>query len=89
MREINAETICATVKDLFLQANYCISADILTALKTGLEKEESPTGKAVLQQIISNDEIAANEKVAICQDTGMSILFVKLGQEVHVVDGDF
>lgn len=89
MREIHAKTIRAAVKDLFLQANYCISPDILTALKTSLQKEESPTGRAVLQQIIRNDEIAASEKVAICQDTGMSILFIKLGQEVHVAGGDF
>lgn len=89
MREIHAADIREMVKNLFLQANYRISPDILSALQTGLQAEESPTGRAVLQQIIQNDEIAAAEKVAICQDTGMSIVFVKLGQEVHVTDGDF
>lgn len=89
MREMRAAAIREMVKNLFLQANYRISPDILSALQTGLKAEESPTGRAVLQQIIQNDEIAAAEKVAICQDTGMSIVFVKLGQEVHVTDGDF
>lgn len=89
MREMHAAAIREMVKNLFLQANYRISPDILSALQTGLKAEESPTGRAVLHQIIQNDEIAAAEKVAICQDTGMSIVFVKLGQEVHVTDGDF
>lgn len=89
MREISAETIRATVKDLFLRANYNISPEILAALKTGLKTEESPTGRAVLRQIVENDEIAAAERVAICQDTGMSVVFIRLGQEVHVVGGGF
>lgn len=89
MREISAAAIRTLVKELFLQANYCISPDIRAALQAGLETEESPTGKTILQQIIQNDEIAATEQVAICQDTGMSIVFIKLGQEVHVIDGDF
>jgi fumarate hydratase subunit alpha len=79
MREISTSTITEKVKDLFLQANYFISPDILAALKKSLEKEESPTGRAILQQIIDNDKIAAEDRVSICQDTGMSILFIKLG----------
>lgn len=89
MREISAAAIRKTVKDLFLQANYTISPEILSALQAGLETEESPTGREVLRQIMENDAIAAAERVAICQDTGMSIVFVRLGQDVHVVDGDF
>lgn len=89
MREISAAAIRKTVKDLFLQANYTISPEILSALQARLETEESPTGREVLRQIMENDAIAAAERVAICQDTGMSIVFVRLGQDVHVVDGDF
>ena len=89
MREIKAEVIKDAVFDLFLQANYFIGKDICERLKDGYEKEESPVGKSVLKQIIENNEIAAREKIAICQDTGMAVLFIELGQEVAVVDGDF
>jgi fumarate hydratase subunit alpha len=74
---------------LFLQANYFIGIDILDKLKQQLNTEESPIGKAVLEQIITNNEIAAQEKVAICQDTGLAVVFVELGQEVAVVGGNF
>lgn len=89
MREILTDEIRSLVKNLFLQANYHIGPDILQALQNGLQSEKSPTGRAVLQQIIQNDTIAANEEIAICQDTGMSIIFVRLGQDVHVTGGDF
>ncbi|HCC00510.1 MAG TPA: fumarate hydratase [Ruminococcaceae bacterium] len=89
MREIQAKTLCAKVKELFLQANYRIGPDILSALHTASEKEHSPTGRAVLQQLIENDQIAANEKIAICQDTGISVLFIHLGQDVHLTNGNF
>ncbi len=89
MREVSCAKIKEVVKDLFLKANYEIGKDILKVLGDSVEKEESPTGRAVLNQIIQNNKIAADEKIAICQDTGMSILFVKLGQEVHIVGGDF
>lgn len=89
MREIKAEVIKNTVRDLFLEANYFIGKDIYDKLKEQCELEESPVGKSVLRQIIKNDEIAAQEKIAICQDTGMAVVFVELGQEVRIVDGDF
>jgi len=89
MREISCAAIKAVVKKLFLQANYDIGADVLASLQAAVKKEESPAGKAVLAQIIENHKIAAAEKIAICQDTGMSVVFVKLGQDVRVVGGDF
>ncbi len=89
MREIKAEVIKNTVRDLFLEANYFIGKDVYDKLKEQCELEESPVGKSVLRQIIKNDEIAAQEKIAICQDTGMAVVFVELGQEVRIVDGDF
>ncbi|HHY71168.1 MAG TPA: fumarate hydratase [Thermoanaerobacterales bacterium] len=89
MREIKAEVIKNTVRDLFLEANYFIGKDVYNKLKEQYEIEESPVGKSVLEQIIKNDEIAAQEKIALCQDTGMAVLFIELGQEAIIVDGDF
>lgn len=89
MRAISTELLKETVKNLFMHANYYIGSDILSALNDGLQREESETGKFVLEQIMKNNKIAAKEKMAICQDTGLSILFIKLGQDVHIVGGDF
>ncbi|HHW54424.1 MAG: fumarate hydratase [bacterium] len=88
MREIKAELIKDTVRELFLEANYFIGRDVYEKLKELREVEESPVGKGVLEQIIRNNEIAAEEKIAICQDTGMAVLFLELGQEVQIVGGD-
>mgnify|MGYP001011517878 CR=1 FL=1 len=89
MRKIKAEVIKETVRDLFLKASYYIGEDIYNELRQRYELEESPVGRSVLEQIIKNDEIAAKEKNAICQDTGMAVVFVELGQEVMIVNGDF
>lgn len=89
MREIQASQVTETVRDLFLKANYFIGEDILKALKERADAEKSPLGKEILQQIVKNNEIAASEEIAICQDTGLAVLFVELGQEVHVVGGSF
>lgn len=89
MREVAAELIRETVRDLFLKANYYIGRDIYQKLKEQYEIEESQTGRSVLEQIIRNNEIAAAEEIAICQDTGMAVVFVELGQEVVIVNGDF
>lgn len=88
MRKIDAAIITETVHDLFLQANYFIGTDIFEQLKQRRELEESPIGKSVLTQIIKNNEIAAQEQLPICQDTGLAVLFIELGQEVAVVGGD-
>lgn len=88
MREIKAELIKDTVRELFLEANYFIGRDVYEKLKELREVEESPVGKGVLEQIIRNNEIAAEEKIAICQDTGMAVLFLELGQEVQIVGRD-
>ena len=89
MREVKAEQIKETIKDLFLKANFEIGSDVLEMLKERKEKEKSEIGQAVLSQIIENDIIASNEKIAMCQDTGYAVVFVELGQEVAIVDGDF
>lgn len=89
MRELQAKEITSAVKRLCMEANYYLGEDVLNAVKEGLKKEESPLGKDILQQIIENAEIAAKEEVPICQDTGFAVIFVELGREVRVVNGDF
>jgi len=87
MREISARLITEKVADLCIQANYHLGQDVIDAMKRGLEKEESPTGRAILEQLLENAAIAKEGEFPICQDTGFAVFFVELGQEVHVVDG--
>lgn len=89
MRKIKASQIKDKVKELFLKANYDISKDLMDRLEEALHQEISPTGKSVLKMIIENNKIASSEKIAICQDTGLAVVFIELGQEVCVVNGDF
>jgi len=89
MREIQAQTIQDTIYDLILKASYDIGSDIYNCVKNCAACEESPSGKAVLEQLVENYDIAARERVAICQDTGMAVLFIDIGQDVHIVGGDF
>ena len=84
MREVDAKQIKEKVKELFLAANFHIGEDILNAIKEASVKETSETGKNVLNMILKNYKVSANEVLAICQDTGLAILFIKLGQEVHI-----
>lgn len=89
MREIPVSLLTDQIEKLFLTANYEIGQDIRAALQCAMEAEEAETGRAVLAQIIENDEIARRERVAICQDTGMAVLFIEIGQDVHFTGGDF
>jgi len=88
MREIKANQIKNKVKELFLRANFYTNPDLIQRLKKALEEENSPIGKYVLKMIIENNKIASREEVPICQDTGLAVVFVEVGQEVHLVDGD-
>ncbi len=89
MRNIHIDLITETVKELCLKANFDIGESMLKMLETRLGDERSPLGKTVLKQMIDNDKLAKLEGVAICQDTGMTVVFVELGQEVSLVGGDF
>lgn len=89
IRQIKAETVTETVKQLFLDCNYFIGKDIMTALEKARENEKSKVGKSVLTQIIENDKLATKEEVPLCQDTGMAILFVEYGDKVVIEDGSF
>ncbi|VAW38396.1 Fumarate hydratase class I, alpha region; L(+)-tartrate dehydratase alpha subunit [hydrothermal vent metagenome] len=84
MRQVSSKLISAKVKDLCLRAATDLGPDIQDALKAALKKEESPLGRDILTQIITNFEIAANEKKPMCQDTGLAVFFVELGREVEL-----
>ena len=89
IRRIKAEEVTAAVKKLFMDCNYFIGNDIMSALETACENEQSPVGKSALSQIIENDKIAAKEEIPLCQDTGMAVLFVEYGDKVVIEDGSF
>ena len=89
IRRIKADEITAAVKKLFMDCNYFIGNDIINALESACENEQSPVGKSVLSQIIENDKIAAKEEIPLCQDTGMAVLFVEYGDKVVIEDGSF
>ncbi|MBR1421463.1 MAG: fumarate hydratase [Selenomonadaceae bacterium] len=88
MRELDAKLITETVADLCKQAAYYLPQDVYEALKRGRETEESPVGQVVLDQIIKNAEIAKAEDRPYCQDTGMTIVFLEVGQDLHIVGGN-
>ena len=88
MREIEAARIEQTVYELFLGACCEIGGDVMRLLKASRDKEESPFGREVLRQLIENDELAAKQHMPICQDTGMAVIFMDVGQNVHFTGGD-
>jgi len=88
MREISVETITRAIRDLSIRANTDLGPDVLDAFHRSLETETSPVGKEILERLIENAAIAHEEKIPICQDTGMAVVFVEMGQDVHVVGGD-
>ncbi|HPG39758.1 MAG TPA: fumarate hydratase [bacterium] len=87
MREINYNDLVANVAKICIDANYNLGQDVIDALQKHLATEESPTGKAILQQIIENAAIAREGVFPLCQDTGFAVFFVNLGQEVHIKGG--
>ncbi|MBC8384144.1 MAG: fumarate hydratase, partial [Candidatus Cloacimonetes bacterium] len=89
MREINVNDITPVIKKLCIDANYYLGEDVISKIKEFKEKEESQTGKEVLSILLENYELAAKEKMPICQDTGIAVTFIELGQDVHLVGGDF
>ena len=88
LRRITCKKITSAVKNLFIEANTCLGADVVDALQASLKKEESGLGRQVLEKIIANAEIAVQSKMPICQDTGLAVLFVEIGQDVHIIGGD-
>ncbi|MBQ9444648.1 MAG: fumarate hydratase [Lachnospiraceae bacterium] len=88
MREINVAEITENISDMCIEINHRLSDDMEKALYDALEKEESSTGRQVLSQLKKNLEIASEEMIPICQDTGMAIVFLEIGQDVHFIGGD-
>lgn len=88
LRRISTRRIIKTVKKLFVEANTVLGADMIGALQGALDREESPIGRQVLTKILQNADIARHDALPICQDTGLAVLFVEIGQDVHIVDGD-
>ena len=87
MKEIFVEEIITAVEKLCIDANYDLGSDIMAGFHQGLKDERSPLGIEVLERLIENAEIAHQERVPMCQDTGMAVFFVELGQDLHVVGG--
>ncbi len=88
MREIEAKKITGTVSRLFQEACHFLPDDVIDAIKRSREAEESPVGREVLGRILDNIKVAASEQIPLCQDTGAALVFLELGQEVHIVGGD-
>jgi fumarate hydratase subunit alpha len=87
MREIHTDLIRDTVARLCVESNYYLGADVVAALRKYREAEISPVGQEVLDQILQNAEIARVQQMPLCQDCGLAVVFLELGQEVHIVGG--
>jgi fumarate hydratase subunit alpha len=87
MREVDVKLITEKVKELCMEANTELGEDVLQAFDRSIKKEESPLGIEILKELKENARIAKEEKVPICQDTGFAVVFIELGQEVHLVGG--
>jgi fumarate hydratase subunit alpha len=89
MRKIHVDDIVATLSQLCIDANIEIRPDTIAAYRRALEQEASETGREVLQQLILNAEVAKQQRIPFCQDTGYAVIFVELGQHVHITGGSF
>ena len=88
MRDIHVSTITQAVKDAAIAANYEAGPDLLAAFARGEREEESPSGKEIFRQLLENARLASQERIPMCQDCGLGVVFLELGQDVHLVGGD-
>jgi fumarate hydratase subunit alpha len=88
-RDLDVREITAAVRTMCITANYDLPHDVYDALRKARDEEESPVGREVLAQLVENADIAAADRVPICQDTGFAVVFAEVGQDVHLVGGDF
>ena len=87
MRRINVETITQNIKEMCIEANHFLSPDMKKVFDEAAASEESPLGRLILGQLEENLCIAGEEMIPICQDTGMAVVFIKVGQDVHLIGG--
>jgi fumarate hydratase subunit alpha len=87
MREVHIDDIISTLEGLFIDANINLPDNVFDALEKAIEEEASPVGKEVLRELIKNANIAKKEKIPICQDTGLAVTFIEVGQDVHIHGG--
>jgi fumarate hydratase subunit alpha len=87
LREIDVRQVIEAVEALCVEAHYIVAADIKDALERGLESEENEAARETLSQLIENADIASEEELPLCQDTGMAVVFVEMGQDVHIKGG--
>jgi fumarate hydratase subunit alpha len=87
MKEILSQEIIEQVKKLCISSNYELPQDVIKAIKAAKEKEESPVARSILDQLLENASIASKERIPICQDTGFSVFFVEIGDDVKVKNG--
>ena len=88
MREVNVDKITENIKEMCIEANHFLTEDMKKVFKNAVSSEKSPLGKQVLNQLNENLDIAAQDMIPICQDTGMAVVFINVGQEVHFTGGD-
>lgn len=88
IREINVKTVTENIKEMCIRANYYLSSDMDEAMKKAAETEKSQLGKKILGQLQENLQIADKEMIPICQDTGMAVIFLEIGQDVHFTGGN-
>jgi len=88
VRELQASHITEAVKHMCIEANYSLTPDMLEAFTHAVKREEAPLGRKILNQLEENLRIADKDQIPICQDTGMAVVFIKAGQEVHITGGN-
>ena len=88
MREIHIDDITAAIERLFIDANINLSGNMYAAIKDAIDREASPVGKEVLRELLRNADVAREEKMPICQDTGLAVAFLEIGQDTHITGGD-
>ena len=88
MREIDVATITQNIKEMCIEANHFLTDDMKKVFNQAVDSEESPLGKQVLCQLKENLQIAGDDMIPLCQDTGMAVVFINVGQEVHLTGGD-
>jgi len=87
MRTLNVEEISKNIKEMCIEANHFLSPDMAEAMKCAEKNEEAPLGKQILEQLQENLKIAGEDMIPICQDTGMAVVFLEIGQDVHLEGG--